>query len=173
MGCQAALPRRRRPRPKGLFDGFPAPWRVGSTAVRSSDGRNGRWARRGRAARLPVPAVPRVVASTEQDEHIKHEQECDEQQYRCHWLPPEVVQSKRFESVRSSEAMFAIRTRRSARLVRRPLPSSSVKYTLTCSIVNKVLLSEQNAGTALASIALATAKTHRSSVILRTIEGRR
>jgi hypothetical protein len=39
------------------------------------------------------------VASTEQDERIKHEQECDEQQYRCHWLPPEVVQSKRFESV--------------------------------------------------------------------------
>jgi hypothetical protein len=61
------------------------------------------------------------VASTEQDEHIEHKQECDEQQYQSRRFPPEG----------DTEA---------------PLWPS---------------------------IELATAETYRSSVVLRTIEGRR
>jgi hypothetical protein len=48
------------------------------------------------------------VASTEQDEHIEHEQECEEQQYRCHWFPPEVAQRNALDRFAPSEAMFAI-----------------------------------------------------------------
>lgn len=38
----------------------------------------------GSAARLPVPAVPGVMAVTEQDKRIDDEQEYEEHQYRCH-----------------------------------------------------------------------------------------
>jgi hypothetical protein len=45
------------------------------------------------------------MASTEQDEHIEHEQECEEQHYRCHWFPPEGGTEECSGSVRSSAAI--------------------------------------------------------------------
>jgi hypothetical protein len=103
-----------------------------------------RWAQRptGQARVSRAAASPGRLASrawTEQDEHIEHEQECEEQQYRCHWFPPEGGTEECSGPV-GSEAMFAIRSPERVDPVDRPLLASIMKYTFTCSMINKVLL---------------------------------
>jgi hypothetical protein len=139
MGYQAALPLRRLPRPKAPFDEFPTPWRVDSRSDRHM----------GATADGPREGKPRG---------------CQSRPSRESWLrPSRTSTSSMSRNARSSSIGVigsllrvaqrnALRGRLAPRRcspsgvaervdpVDRPLVASIMKYSFTCSMVNKVLL---------------------------------